>query len=543
MRSRLLFRFRKWNGGQQVLAVATASTVVAQYQQFRSRADARHIASPIVPVVVASEKEKDPSALAVKSAADLLRKSVERVFYRIVLGLEKLVRYLSRFLTVSVIATPLVAMGPVTYLLGDTAAGHSMESLTMDYVCWALGFLGPAFIKMAQWASSRPDIYSPMVIEKLSKFQDGVEVKHSPSVVEHTLTEAFGAGWRDKLSIDFENPIGTGCIAQVFRGILEDAGEKVSVAIKVIHPHVEGMIKTDMEILAGLASVLDMVPMLEMLSLGETCRQFGRVMNEQLDMTVEANNLIKFASKWGNEKWASFPKPIEGLISKNVLVETLMEGKSIVSFMQLRDDFETGAAKLKQVLSDLGARAMIKMIFFDNFVHGDMHPGNILVNFDKDGKPHLVFLDCGIVYYSKTEREHNALVDICVAFMQHDGRKAARLMIDNNPGVNKVQNAGAFIEAVQQLVDEAESHSYFEHVGEYVVRICDLARVHQVRLDPNYFHIAMALKVVEGISLSLDKDLDLISKCLPVIIKAKALKALGRDTFSFVDDIKLEEKK
>ena len=54
--------------------------------------------------------------------------------------------------------------------------------------------------------------------------------------------------------------------------------------------------------------------------------------------------------------------------------------------------------------------------------------------------------------------------------------------------------------------------------------------------------IAMALKVVEGISLSLDKDLDLVSKCLPVILKARALKALGRETFSFVEDIPGESK-
>jgi hypothetical protein len=41
----------------------------------------------------------------------------------------------------------------------------------------------------------------------------------------------------------------------------------------------------------------------------------------------------------------------------------------------------------------------------------------------------------------------------------------------------------------------------------------------------------MALKVIEGISLSLDKDLDLISTCIPVILKAKALRAIGVEKF------------
>lgn len=36
-------------------------------------------------------------------------------------------------------------------------------------------------------------------------------------------------------------------------------------------------------------------------------------------------------------------------------------------------DDKISALKLK--LSDLGCHSVIKMIFFDNLVHGDMHPG------------------------------------------------------------------------------------------------------------------------------------------------------------------------
>ena len=65
-----------------------------------------------------------------------------------------------------------------------------------------------------------------------------------------------------------------------------------------------------------------------------------------------------------------------------------------------------------------------------------------------------MFLDCGIVYCSKSEAEHDALVEICLAFMKHDGRRAGRLMIDNAPGANIVQHADAFVEAVQGLVND-----------------------------------------------------------------------------------------
>ena len=70
-----------------------------------------------------------------------------------------------------------------------------------------------------------------------------------------------------------------------------------------------------------------------------------------------------------------FPKPVEGFIRKNVLVETLMEGTPIGHFMTLSDDVSANVHKLRLKLSDLGTRLILKMIFFDNFIHGDLHPG------------------------------------------------------------------------------------------------------------------------------------------------------------------------
>lgn len=148
-----------------------------------------------------------------------------------------------------------------------------------------------------------------------------------------------------------------------------------------------------------------------------------------------------------------------------------------------------------------------------------------------NGEPRLVILDCGIVYSSKTEQEHKDVVDICFAFMKHDGRHAAELMIAKAKQHNTVRHEEEFKDAIQDMVDESETQSYFEHISDYVNRICMLARTHVVRLDPGYFKIAMALKVSEGISLQLDKDLDLVSKCIPIIAKTRALRELGIKKF------------
>ena len=46
-------------------------------------------------------------------------------------------------------------------------------------------------------------------------------------------------------------------------------------------------------------------------------------------------------------------------------------------FMNLPSEIGSAAHKLKLKLSDLGCRLILKMVFFDNYIHGDLHPGNI----------------------------------------------------------------------------------------------------------------------------------------------------------------------
>lgn len=46
------------------------------------------------------------------------------------------------------------------------------------------------------------------------------------------------------------------------------------------------------------------------------------------------------------------------------------------------------------------------MLFVHNFVHGDLHPGNVFITTLPDGTPRLAFLDAGIVV---RQRMHTAI--------------------------------------------------------------------------------------------------------------------------------------
>lgn len=171
----------------------------------------------------------------------------------------------------------------------------------------------------------------------------------------------------------------------------------------------------------------------------------------------------------------------------------------------------------------------------------------MLVRFKPNGEPMLVILDTGIVYQSRSEAEHKRLIEICLAFMKHDGRLAGKLMMENaatmNGIVNTPEHSHEFCESIQGIVNQSESENYFEHLAEYFMQVCELARLHNVRLDPGYFKIVMALKVAEGIALSLNKELDLVSTCVPIIVKAQALRALGIEKFPLPEDEEISHKK
>ena len=302
----------------------SVAAVARGYDSFSVECDARPAQQPSKVV----EEQVVIAAIQTKRTAVEKTKEVVRL-------IKKVIEYLQRLFAYTVLGLPVVCVGTTAYALGGVSP--AIEDIVWDYCMWSIQLMGPTFVKLAQWASTRPDLYPPALIKRLESLQDDVKVNYSMKTVEGTLASAFGKDWSDFIQVEGQ-PLGAGCVAQVFKGTLKDSKtkEKQSVAIKLIHPHVEQMIKTDMELLSIFADFIDRFPSLEILSLGDTCREYCHMMNAQLDLRLEASNLSMFSTKFADDKWAAFPTPIDGFVTKNVLIETLMEGSSIANFMRMK---------------------------------------------------------------------------------------------------------------------------------------------------------------------------------------------------------------
>ena len=324
-----------------------------------------------------------------------------------------------------------------------------------------------------------------------------------------------------------EAPVASGSIAQVHRAKLRHppvggAGSQTEVvAVKVRHPDVAEVISRDFTVLRVAAELAGVLPGLAWMRLDESVRQFREPLFEQVDLSREASNLRLFNANFASWRQVSFPKPIEHLVQPAVLVETFEEGASIAKFLQAED-----SPYVRRVIADLGCKALLKMMLADNYVHADLHPGNILVRMDapsgllaqllpfrRRAKPHLVLLDCGMTASLSDRNKHN-LFRFFEAITRGDGKCVAEtaLAFSENQTCPQPQ---AFVDDLVDLFSTAVAWGFDVNTSEWMAAVLDSVRRHQVHLASEVCSVVVTALVLEGWSNRLDPDICIMEQCVP----------------------------
>ena len=232
---------------------------------------------------------------------------------------------------------------------------------------------------------------------------------HSLRRTKRIIEDAFDGRAFEEIFEEFqEKPLGVGAIAQVYRAKLKpsfaatgdsdvteqptltqrarknlDALAKSTpqrspssyVAIKVLHPSIERNVRRDLRIMAFFAAIINAVPTMEWLSFPDEVAQFGEMMKLQLDLRIEAANLTMFRQHFKDRTTAWFPYPYSDYTTRQVLIEEFAHGIPLADFL------ENGGGVFQKEIADEGLDAFLHMLLIDNFVHADLHPGNIMVRF------------------------------------------------------------------------------------------------------------------------------------------------------------------
>ncbi|KAG7339398.1 2-octaprenylphenol hydroxylase [Nitzschia inconspicua] len=387
----------------------------------------------------------------------------------------------------------------------------------------AVELSGAALIKIMQWAGSRPDMFGQDFCAVFSQLQDDT-TPHAWKHTERALIEAYGEKWQDHVEIG--GLLGSGCIAQVYKGFITDSttGAKRPVAIKVMHPNVEDDIDADLDILrvtVRLMERLNFGPLrdLKWLNLPGFIEEMAVMLKIQLDLRTEGQHLQQFNKNFQGNDAVVFPKVVQEYPPvKNVLVETFCEGVPIMDFIKNNK----ADRELLTKMCTGAIRAVCQMIFIDNFTHGDLHPGNVLVS--KDFK--FVLLDVGIVT-QHSQADHRLISNVLAAFIRCDGRRAGQLMIEDSDsrlaaaGDHSVDEEG-FLRVIESITMQASGKEYLmEKLGTYITQICNAASTHHVMLNQAFISAALAVKVQEGIALALDPSIEIWRIAIPIILEGE----------------------
>ncbi|MCO5599358.1 hypothetical protein L7F22_053459 [Adiantum nelumboides] len=430
----------------------------------------------------------------------------------------------SRSLYLWILFMPAVITAP----LANVFRGR-LRQTWLHLVHRTLEFAGAAFIKWGQWAATRPDLFPRDLCIELTKLHANAPA-HKFSYTVQTIERAFGKRLNE-IFVEFdERPVASGSIAQVHKATLQNSGAlgkqkgPMTVAVKVRHPGVTDVIRRDFIIINWVANLSTLIPGLKWLRLDESVRQFAVFMLTQVDLAREAAHLSRFLYNFRSWKDVSFPRPVYPLVHPAVLVESYEQGESVQNFIGLPEE-----SHINRKLAHIGTHTFLKMLLVDNFIHADMHPGNILVRVKrqtkKNGKvsrarsqPHLVFLDVGLTA-ELSQRDRNKLLEFFKAVALRDGRTAAQCALEFSKN-QSCPNPAAFVKELEtSFAFWGSKEADAIHPGECMQELLEQVRRHRVNVAGNVCTVMVTIMVLEGWQRRLDPEFSIMHTLQKLLFK------------------------
>ena len=407
----------------------------------------------------------------------------------------------------------------------------------------AIGFrkrlveLGPAYVKLGQVLSTRPDLLPEPYIRELEKLQDDVGPIPLEDV-ERTIEEELG-GRLSKLFDFFDpNPLGTASLGQVHGARMRGGRE---VVVKVQRPHIRASLADDLEFFHELA-----VFMSEHTSVGTridvlgVIQQMERAIAEELDYRTEARNAATFRKSLAQFPRIMVPKVIEAYSSERVLTTERIHGvkvNKVSPLARLEHDFTPVAEEL--------TRAYLKGITIDGFFHADPHPGNVFVVLPGTRNPmtpaevvagerrdtqraattplaqmeleaqaaalpmpddvdvRLALIDFGMTARLSTSMR-NAATRLLMALGDNRGDEVAATLIEQGQPTEDFDRAGYTREIATLIARNVDLTAAEVQAGKILFEVIDLSFQHGLRLPAEMTLLAKALFNLDGVTRALD---------------------------------------
>ena len=244
--------------------------------------------------------------------------------------------------------------------------------------------LGPAYIKVGQALSTRPDVVSPVYLEELAKLQD--QLPSFPNEIAFRfIKEELGKIPQEIFAELSEKPIAAASLGQVYRGRLKTGEE---VAVKVQRPDLMRRIALDIFIMRSIASFVQNNVKRVRSNLIAITDELAERIFEEVNYKQEGRNAERFNNLYGYMDEIYVPKIYWEYTGQRVLTMEWITGTKLTNIEEVQAQ-GIDATHLVEV----GVECSLRQLLEHGFFHADPHPGNLLAM--PDGK--LAYLDFGMM--------------------------------------------------------------------------------------------------------------------------------------------------
>lgn len=323
-------------------------------------------------------------------------------------------------------------------------------------VCERIKHKNVFYIKAIQAASSNNDMFSETVRKYMKTMADQVPYDEN----EYNIYNLKNILRTKNITLS-DKPIASGTISVVFKAF----DDEKEYAIKYKRDNIDLHINKSIEEMKFVITILNSMPYLNRMNLLTTFNENTKYIEEQLSFLDEWENINTVYKANRRDNRYLIPRPYYKDITENngnIIVMDYLDGIGLAELNENDKD------KFCEIVSKFG----IKSIFFNGFVHGDLHQGNckfivnntVDYNADTDTdsedesnfrppREQLILYDFGILC-KITKSEQTAMYNVLASAFDNNFKESAKYMI-NITEPEKNRNALS-INDKMRLTDELE---------------------------------------------------------------------------------------
>jgi len=384
----------------------------------------------------------------------------------------------------------------------------------------ALTRLGPAFVKMGQQLSIRPDLVPPAALAELQKLCDSVEPVPDETAMQ-VLRQELGCRSQSELEDKFTglHRVAAASLGQVYQATIKDTGEVV--AIKIQRPDMMEQLSLDLFLLQTYGRTVDAIceVLTEQIPYHENfLESFAMGSYMELDYENEAAHQLRFKEEFEKRRCkVKIPKVFEEYTTRRVICTEWIDGMKLVDAPreEIRRLIPVGVELFLTQLLDIGA------------FHADAHPANLYVT--NEGQ--LCLLDFGLCA-EIDERSRHAMTSAIVnllsgnfnSLIASDAKELGFLPEDMDvtelkPILTKILTEGL-------LESGSNLHERKRKLMDISNELNEVFFRYPFSVPPFFALITRGLGLLEGIALSGDPDFDIFRASLPYA-KKRAIAVFG----------------